>query len=122
LNPLERILALLRLTKNLLPLHWLCQQMGGYFVANPKVKDAKPKEFFPAENEAVEKFGHLISDITGFSKDGRITPEEAAVIRARWEELKSVTEGFVKCCEGGDFAVGHQRHRSAMTLSFGGRV
>lgn len=24
-------------------------------------------------------------------------------IRQRWEELKSVTEGFVACCENGNF-------------------
>jgi hypothetical protein len=24
-------------------------------------------------------------------------------IRARWEELKTVTEGFVACCEEGNF-------------------
>ena len=29
---------------------------------------------------------------------------EAKNIRARWEELKSVTEGFVACCEEGNFA------------------
>jgi len=27
----------------------------------------------------------------------------AKQIRARWEELKAVTEGFVACCEGGNF-------------------
>jgi hypothetical protein len=27
----------------------------------------------------------------------------AKQIRARWEELKTVTEGFVACCEEGNF-------------------
>ena len=35
--------------------------------------------------------------------DNQITPTEAKQIRARWEELKSVTEGFVACCEEGNF-------------------
>jgi len=36
--------------------------------------------------------------------DNQITPKEAKQIRARWEELKSVTEGFVACCEEGNFS------------------
>ena len=33
----------------------------------------------------------------------QITAAESKQIRARWEELKSVTEGFVACCEEGNF-------------------
>ncbi|MEY2408984.1 MAG: hypothetical protein QOF48_1654, partial [Verrucomicrobiota bacterium] len=29
--------------------------------------------------------------------------DEARKIRARWEELKCVTETFVQCCEQGNF-------------------
>jgi hypothetical protein len=32
-----------------------------------------------------------------------ITKDEAKNIRRRWEELKSVTEGFVKAAETGNF-------------------
>ena len=35
--------------------------------------------------------------------DNQITAAESKQIRARWEELKSVTEGFVACCEKGNF-------------------
>ena len=35
--------------------------------------------------------------------DNEISRSEARTIRARWEELKSVTEGFVHCCEEGNF-------------------
>ena len=34
----------------------------------------------------------------------RIDGTEAKTIRKRWEELKSVTETFVACCENGNFA------------------
>lgn len=30
--------------------------------------------------------------------------QEAKAIRAGWEDLKSVTEGFVRYCEEGNFA------------------
>jgi hypothetical protein len=35
--------------------------------------------------------------------DSQITPAEAKTIRARWEDLKCVTEEFVRSCEQGDF-------------------
>jgi hypothetical protein len=35
--------------------------------------------------------------------DNQITAAEAKAIRARWEELKSVTEEFVRECEEGNF-------------------
>jgi hypothetical protein len=36
--------------------------------------------------------------------DNHISKQEARSIRARWEELKCVTEGFVRCCEEGNFS------------------
>ena len=41
--------------------------------------------------------------VANAAADNQITKAEAAEIRARWEELKSVTEGFVECCESGNF-------------------
>ena len=35
--------------------------------------------------------------------DSQITQAGSKQIRARWEELKTVTEGFVTCCEEGNF-------------------
>ena len=43
--------------------------------------------------------------------DDQITQAEAKQIRARWEELKTVTEGFVACCEEGNFS--HIRNHAA---------
>jgi hypothetical protein len=41
--------------------------------------------------------------IAAAATDNTITQREAKDIRGRWEELKSVTEGFVRCCEAGNF-------------------
>jgi len=38
------------------------------------------------------------------ASDNAITKDEAKAIRRRWEDLKSVTEGFVRQCEEGNFA------------------
>jgi len=44
-----------------------------------------------------------MSGVLDSAHDNRITAEEAKAIRARWEELKSVAEEFVRGCEEGDF-------------------
>ena len=43
---------------------------------------------------------------------GPITPCSRK-IRARWEELKCVTEGFVTCCEHGNFSPLKERAAAA---------
>jgi hypothetical protein len=35
--------------------------------------------------------------------DNTITSKEASEIRDSWDRLKSYAEGFVRCCEEGDF-------------------
>lgn len=51
----------------------------------------------------------MLATIASSAADNKITPEEAKKIRARWEELKSVTESFVRACESGNFGEVHQR-------------
>jgi hypothetical protein len=58
----------------------------------------------PATNEIVQEFADLLAVIATAAADNQITTAEAKDIRGRWEELKSVTEGFVACCENGNFA------------------
>jgi hypothetical protein len=52
----------------------------------------------------VQEFADLLSVIAFAAADNQISPKEAESIRARWEELKSVTESFVACCETGNFS------------------
>jgi hypothetical protein len=54
-------------------------------------------------NSVVQEFADLLSVMAAASQDGQITSTEARSIRARWEQLKSVTEDFVHCCESGNF-------------------
>ena len=48
---------------------------------------------------------NVIGTFNCSAADNTITKEEAKKIRARWEELKSVTEGFVKAAEAGTFGL-----------------
>jgi len=45
----------------------------------------------------------MLATIAISSADSVITQDEAKKIRERWEELKSVTEGFVRASEEGAF-------------------
>ena len=103
-NPLDRIEALLRCTNDARLVQWICQRAGGFFILNPKTNRPHPSYLIPATNEIVQEFADLLAVIAIAAGDNHITHKEATGIRARWEELKSVTESFVACCEEGNFA------------------
>jgi hypothetical protein len=102
-NPLDRIEALMKSTNDPRLVHWIAQKAGGFFIKNPKTHHAHPDFLIPATNEIVQEFADLLSVIAGAAADNHITPDEAKKIRRRWEELKTVTECFVHCCEEGNF-------------------
>jgi hypothetical protein len=106
-NPLDRIEALLKVTQDQRLVQWICQRAGGFFILNPK-NTPHPHFLIPATNQIVQEFADLLHVIATSTADDKITPDEARQIRARWEELKTVTEGFVACCEDGNF--GPLRH------------
>lgn len=103
-NPLDRVEALLRCSNDLRIVQWICQRAGGFFIKNPKTTHPHPDFLIPATNQIVQEFADLLAVIATAAGDNHITKQEADIIRARWEELKSVTEGFVCCCEEGNFA------------------
>jgi len=103
-NPLDRIATLLQSTKDIRLAQWICQQAGGFFIHNPSAKHPHPAYLIPATNEIVQDFADLLAVIAAAAADSQISPAEAARIRSRWENLKTVTESFVSCCENGNFA------------------
>ncbi len=102
-NPLDRIEALMKCSDDARIVAWICERSGGFFIRNPKHHWPHPEFLVPATNMIVQEFADLLSVIAMAAADNKITPKEASTIRARWEELKSVTEGFVHCCEQGNF-------------------
>ena len=102
-NPLDRIEALVRCTNDPRIIQWICERAGGFFIKNPKAHWPHPHFVIPATNHIVQDFADLLAVIAMAAGDNHISDKEAKSIRARWEELKSVTEGFVHCCEEGNF-------------------
>lgn len=102
-NPLDRIEMLLKTTQDPRIVQWICQRAGGFFIRNPKTMQAQPSYLIPATNEIIQEFADMLAEIAAAAADNHISEPEAKKIRARWEELKSVTECFVHCCESGNF-------------------
>jgi hypothetical protein len=102
-NPLGRIDSLMRCTNDRRLVQWICERAGGFFILNPKTNRPHPSYLIPATNEIVQEFADLLAVVAAAAADNQITQKEAQQIRARWEELKSVTESFVACCEEGSF-------------------
>jgi len=102
-NPLDRIEQLLRITHDPRIAQWVSELAGGFFITNPKVKPDS-KQLIPSTNNIVQEFADMLGVIAVAASDSAISKEEARDIRRRWEDLKSVTEGFVRHCEQGDFA------------------
>lgn len=103
-NPLDRVDLLMKCSQDPRIIHWLCERFGGFFIKNPRTHSSHPDFLIPATNEIVQDFADLLAVIASAAGDNRIDPAESKKIRKRWEELKSVTESFVACCENGNFS------------------
>jgi len=101
-NPLDRIEQLLRITGDRRIAQWVCERAGGFFITNPEA-GPHPHALIPATNSIVQEFADMLQVIASAAADQKITANEATSIRARWEELKTVTEGFVRSAESGKF-------------------
>ena len=102
-NPLDRIDQLLRITNDRRIAQWVCEQAGGFYIPNPKTKPHS-QQLIPFTNSIVQEFADMLGAIAVAAADNVISKDEAKAIRRRWEDLKSVTEGFVASSEEGNFA------------------
>jgi len=101
-SPLDRVGQLIRITRDARLAQWVCERAGGFYIRNPQ-QLPRIQPLIPITNDIVHEFADMLSTIATSSEDSVITKDEAREIRRRWEELKSVTEGFVAACEGGSF-------------------
>ena len=101
-NPLDRVGQLIRSTKDARIAQWVAEQAGGFYIRNPQHLPAN-QPLIPMTNGIVQEFADMLATIAISSADSVITRDEAKKIRARWEELKSLTEGFVRAAEAGAF-------------------
>ena len=103
-NPLDRVDQLLRITHDTRIAQWVCERAGGFFIANPDAARPHPYSLIPSTNAIVQEFADMLAVIATAAADNTITTEEAKQIRRRWEDLKSVAEGFLRAAEVGNFS------------------
>jgi hypothetical protein len=100
-SPLDRVGQLIRITGDARVAQWVCEQADGFYIRNPH--NLPPVDTLRATNDIVQEFADMLATIATASADNVISKDEAKTIRRRWEELKSVTEGFVKAAETGTY-------------------
>lgn len=101
-SPLDRVGQIIRISQDTRVAQWVCEQAGGFYIRNPlNLPPGQP--LIPVTNDIVQEFADMLATIAKASADSVITKAEAKDIRRRWEELKSVTEGFVRAAESGHF-------------------
>ncbi len=111
-SPLERVGQLVRTTQDARIAQWVCERAGGFYIRNPhNFPPGGP--LIPVTNDIVQEFADMLATIATAAADDMVTKEEAKKIRARWEELKSVTEGFVRAAEAGNFGGNVEPPKSA---------
>jgi len=103
-NPLDRIEKIIQATNDPRVPQWICEKAGGFFIKNPDASWPESDALIPATNQILQDFADLLSVVAHAAADNHISAEEAQRIRQEWESLKSAAEGFVKCCEEGNFA------------------
>lgn len=109
-NPLDRIIEIYEHTRHQPIIEWLCAQCDGYYVENPSGQAGNDYNMLPATNEIVSQFSSMLQRISHAAQDNSITEDEARDIRRCWDKLKGYAEGFVRCCEQGDFERMHEEH------------
>ena len=108
-NPLDRIQQLMNSTDARSIAQWVSGEADGFYVKNPHARRNSEHSVVVATNKIVQEFADMLSLVATAALDNTITEEETREIRDRWECVKSATEGFVACCEQGNFAGIHAR-------------
>lgn len=107
-NPLDRVRDMYHLTKDIRLVRWLCNEAGGFFIANPApaAEQSIDQTIFSESRAMVRDFSELLDTVTeSVEDDAHIDPQEADQIRQKWEDLKGTVERFVVSCERGHFHV-----------------
>jgi hypothetical protein len=105
-NPLDRVREMYLLTKDIRLVRWLCNEAGGFFVANPvpDLRKTVHETIFSETRIMVRDFSELLEAVTkSFEDDRMVDAQEADGIRQKWEDLKACAEHFVQSCERGDY-------------------
>src|SRR5205814_10003351 len=91
-NPLDRVREMYLLTKDIRLVRWMCNEAGGFFVANPvpELRKSVDEAIFNETRSMVREFSELLEAVTeSVEDDTNIDLDEADEIRQKWEDLKA---------------------------------
>ncbi len=111
-NPLDRVREMYLLTKDIRLVRWLCNEAGGFFVANPvpELRKSMDESIFNETRSMVREFSELLDTVTAsLEATPGIQISEADEIRQKWEDLKALVERFAIGCEKGYYHVPHKK-------------
>ncbi|MEW6282834.1 MAG: phage regulatory CII family protein, partial [Candidatus Eremiobacterota bacterium] len=101
-NPLDRLHAVVKVTGDTGPIHWLCQAANGFFVENPVQARSGGQPLLQATQKLLAEFSDLLRAVSEvYGDDNAVDSKEAERIRGEWEQLKTLAEHFVVACERG---------------------
>ena len=112
-NPLDRVREMYLLTKDIRLIRWLCNEAGGFYVANPvpELRKSLDEAIFNETRSMVREFSELLETVTeAYDTDYHIDPDEADEIREKWEDLKACLERFAICAEKGHYRLRKKTH------------
>jgi hypothetical protein len=116
-NPLDRVREMYQITKDIRLIRYLCNDAGGFYVANPEVPDKSKsldEHIFNETRSMVREFSELLDTVTAsLEKTPGIQINEADEIRQKWEDLKACVERFVTGCERGHYTGGPTGRKSS---------
>ena len=107
-NPLDRVRDIYLLTRDIRVVRWLCNEAGGFFVANPvpDLRKSHEESIFNQTRLMMREFSALLDAVhVSLADDASVDSHEADKIREEWEHLKAVAEQFVVACEKGHYMV-----------------
>ena len=109
-NPLDRLAELYQQTNDMRLIRWACNQASGFYVENPKaIVGTIDQNVYRQTRSMFRDFSELLDSVTeSLDDDHQIDAKEADEIRQKWEDLKSLVEGFVVGCEKGHYHVKHK--------------
>ncbi len=121
-NPLDRIAELCRITGDMSPIVWLCEQVNGFFVENVTPDAAHADERALGMTQRILKeFSEMLDMVArSIAHENGIDTDEARAIRVEWEDLKRVAEQFVLGCEMGRYLP--ESHKAKTQEKQGGKA
>jgi len=81
--------------ENDISIKWACEELDGLFVKNPDIEGNQQQASEQCVPDSMQEFTDVIREISKSLKDGKVSQEEAKVIRKEWEDLKTILETAV---------------------------